>query len=197
MKYFLVGLLIFFAVPGAGQSMRLSFKVDFKGNSIGTLEAVLEQTGNTIRKDIKSNTDTRILVMAIHVESEIEAVDEDGVLLQGTAYRHSNRGTEDVHSQVKKIGTNSYQVERNNVITMLENQLIDFSVADLYFKEPVSKSLIFSNMYGQFLPIKRLGPGKYEVVSPDKNASTYTYLDGKLSSVEVELELGKLILTRM
>lgn len=58
---------------------------------------------------MKSVTDAKVMIMSIHVESEVEASHENDILLKGTAYRHTNRGEEDIYAEVIRAG-NTYQV---------------------------------------------------------------------------------------
>lgn len=196
MKYLIIVMLFTTLNPAIGQRTEIKFNVEFKGKPIGSVIAVREQTGNKIRKDVKSVTDAKVMSLSIHVESELEASYENDVLLKGIAYRHANRGAEDIHAEVSRAA-NTYQVKRNNVTTVLNNPAITFCGVDLYFTEPKNIKNIFSNMYGQFLTMREMSPGKYKVISPDQNASTYFYQNGKLKKIEVDMALGKLMITRV
>lgn len=198
MKFRLL-LLLLVTAPAAGwaQKSETIFNVLFKGKSIGTMHAVEERTGTKSNKDLRTQTDTKIFAMSIHVESEVKSLHDDGILVQGTSYRHANRGSEDVHAHVAKIGEKLYQKERNGERSRMEGEHISICVIDLYFREPKGIKRVFSNMYAEFVTLKEIGQGKYQLITPDGKDSFYSYKNGKLVSVESNTPLGKVICTRL
>ncbi len=185
---------LFFA---QAQKTALTFEVVFKKDKIGTVHAVQEKTGNKIINDLSTNTDAKVFMVSVHVESEVNLIKENGTLVKGTAYRHANRGSEDVHAKVSKLAEKTYQAEKNGKVTKIENKLIGFCVVDLFFQEPVGLNKIFSNMYADFMNIKILGAGKYQVVAPDKKTTVYSYQNGQLMTVESDTPLGKVVSRRI
>jgi hypothetical protein len=179
------------------QKTEIAFEVSFKGKKIGVVKAIEEKTGAKSIKDLKTETDTKILMMSLHVESEVKVVKENGVLLEGTAYRHANRGSEDVHAHVKKIASKTYQRERNGQTSKIEKEDITMCMVDLYFKEPKGVTSVFSNMYAEKLELKPMGGGKYQLITPDKKNSYYSYQNGKLVTVEADTPVGKVLSTRI
>ncbi len=179
------------------QKTEATFEVTFKGDKIGTLHALEDRSGSQLVKDLRTVTDTKVIMMSIHVESEVSITHIDGALIKGTAYRHANRGAEDVHAHVTRIDDTSYEVERNGRKEKMENVKIDFCVIDLFFREPRGMKTIFSNMYAQMLTIKNVGAGKYMLVTPDNKNSYYTYQNGKLMTVETDTPVGKVVSTRI
>jgi hypothetical protein len=179
------------------QKKEIVFNVVFKDKNIGTIHAVKEVVGTKVSSDLKTNTDAKVLMMSIHVESEVTAVKENGVLVQGTAYRHANRGSDDVHAKVTKVADKTYQAVKNGKTTKIENKVIDVCVVDLYHQEPKGLSAIFSNMYADFLTVKALGAGKYQVTTPDNKDTFYSYQNGQLVLVESNTPLGKVVCKRI
>ncbi len=187
MKILTVALL--FPVVAFSQSRESVFKVSFKGKEIGTLTFSEERTGNTIVRDLRTNTDAKIMVMSIHVESEINSTHKDGLLVRSTAYRHANRGSADVHSRVDRRPDGKFTCERNGQ-QRIESRKIDYMIIDLYVREPIGITELFSTMYAKFISVKAIGTGKYLVEAPDNKNSWYTYKDGKLIGIESETPLG-------
>lgn len=179
------------------QKIEIAFEVSFKGKKIGIVKAIEEKTGTKSIKNLKTETDTKILVVSVHVESEVKVIKENNVLIEGTAYRHANRGSEDVHAHVKKIGSKSYQRERNGKKSKIENLDITICMVDLYFNEPKGITSVFSNMYAEKLELKAMGAGKYQLITPDKKNSYYTYQNGKLITVEADTPVGKVLSKRV
>ncbi len=179
------------------QKTEIAFEVSFKGKKIGVVKAIEEKTGTKSIKNLKTETDTKILVVSVHVESEVKVVKENGILVEGTAYRHANRGAEDVHAHVKKIASKTYQRERNGQTSKIEKEDITMCMIDLYFKEPKGVASVFSNMYAGKLELKAMGGGKYQLITPDKKNSYYSYQNGKLVTVEADTPVGKVLSKRI
>ena len=179
------------------QKKEIVFNVVFKDKNIGTIRAVKEVAGTKVSTDLKTNTDAKVFMMSIHVESEVSAVKENGVLVQGTAYRHANRGSDDVHAKVTKVADKTYQAVKNGKTTKIENKVIDLCVVDLYDQEPKGLNAIFSNMYADFLTVKAMGAGKYQVTTPDNKDTFYSYQNGQLVLVESNTPLGKVVCKRI
>jgi hypothetical protein len=188
---------IFIVISLFAQKTEITFEVSFKGKKIGVVKAIEEKAGTKSTKNLKTETDTKILVVSVHVESEVTVIKENNVLVEGTAYRHANRGSEDVHAHVKKIGSKSYQRERNSQTSKIENEDITMCMVDLYFKEPNGVASVFSNMYAEKLELKAMGAGKYQLITPDKKNSYYTYQNGKLVKVEADTPVGKVLSKRL
>jgi hypothetical protein len=51
-------------------------------------------------------------------------------------------------------------------------------------------------MFAEFVNIKMLGNGKYQLTTPDKKNSYFTYQKNKLVMMEVETPAGKVITKR-
>lgn len=179
------------------QKTEVTFNVNFKGDFIGTMHATETREGTKSTKDLSTKTNVSIFAMSIHVESEVKSAHDNGILLKGIAYRHANRGSEDVIGNVSKIGPKSYLKERNGKKLKLENTVITICVIDLIFQEPKGVNKVFSNMYAEFLELKMISAGKYLLITPDNKNSTYTYKNGKLMTIEVDTPLGKVISTRI
>jgi hypothetical protein len=190
-------LCIFIVSSLLAQKTEIAFEVSFKGKKIGVVKAIEEKTGTKSIKNLKTEMDTKILVVSVHVESEVKVVKENGILVEGTAYRHANRGAEDVHAHVKKIASKTYQRERNGQISKIEKEDITMCMVDLYFKEPKGVTSVFSNMYAEKLELKAMGAGKYQLITPDKKNSYYTYQNGKLITVEADTPVGKVLSKRV
>lgn len=173
------------------QKVEHVFNVHFKTKDIGTIHAAEERFGTKSSKDLRTLTDANILMMSIHVESEVKSQHDNGILTEGTSYRHANRGAEDIHARVSKMGDKLYQREKNGMKSKIERQEITNCVIDLFFREPKGVKTVFSNMYADFLTLKEVGPGKYQLITPDKKDSYYTYKGGKLIMVESDTPLGK------
>ncbi len=198
MKIRMLFLFVFGVVQlSVAQKTEVEFNVFFKDKNIGTMRAVEEKSGTKSVKDLRTKTDAKIMFIAIHVESEVKATHESGILISGTSYRHANRGANDVQARVTKTGYKLYQKERNGMKGKIEGKEISTCVIDLFFREPKGIKTIFSNMYADFLTLKEISSGKYQLITPDSKDSYYTYKKGKLVTVESDTPVGKVISKRI
>lgn len=188
---------LFFAPLLSAQSTIYSFDILLDGKSIGVLKATKNISGKKVVKNISSNTDAKVLLLSVHVESEIYATsDQEDVLLSSFAYRHANRGAEHVETTVKRLNGSRYSVSRNGVTKNIASEGIKYSVSDLYFKEPIGHSSIFSNTHGEFVKLERISAGKYQLTLPDGKINVFIYQNGKLMRVEVPMAVGDILFQR-
>jgi hypothetical protein len=196
-NFFFLGYFLIVSTLSLAQQKDIFFEVTFKDEKIGLLHAKEVVAGNKSVKNLTIDTDAKYSFLTIHVESEVTTTSENGILIEGTAYRDANHGSDNVHARVTRIGSNIYQRERNGVTYKITNELIRFCVIDLYFREPVGITEIFSNMYAQMLKLKEVGPGKYQLITPDDKDSFYVYKSGKLETIEVNTILGEVLSKRI
>jgi hypothetical protein len=198
MKHLLIAVILFSIITSSvAQQTEITFDVILKEQKIGKVRATEIKSGNQITRDIKSESDAKAFTFSIHLETETKVVNVGETLMEGIAYRHANRGPEDVHAKTRRLAAKNYECDRNGKKSMFTNEDITFCVTDLFFVEPVRKQKIYSNMYAEMLLIKNLGKGKYQVTAPDKKITIYTYANGKLISVESDTPLGKVISKRV
>lgn len=195
-KSLLFIVISFISFHGIAQKTEVLFNVFLKDENIGQIKAIETNTGSTIIRDIQSATDARIFAFSIHVESDTKITKGNEIMTEGIAYRHANRGPEDVHATTKRVSNRKYECTRNDKKTFLENTEITFCVADLYFKEPKGMSKIYSNMWAKMVAVKNLGNGIYQVTAPDNKKSLYTYKNSKLTTIELDTPAGKVISKR-
>lgn len=173
------------------------FEIIFDDDKIGHVSVSEMKEGDKTIRDLKT-VSTAHIIISIHVETEAKVTrNKNGVIIEGIGYRHANRGSEDVHAHTQWIGNKKYKVNRNGKSWVLDDHPIHYCIADMYFKEPIGKTHVYSNMYGANLTISSMGNGKYHVVTPDKKDSYYTYQNGKLMEVEVSTPVGKVLTKRI
>jgi len=193
-------LLISFLYVGStlvkAQNTTINFDVIYDGKSIGTVTASKEIEGKKVVKNLRSNTDAKVLMLSVHVESEVKVHSEGEIMTSATAYRHANRGAEDIQTTTVKGAGNTYDIIKNGEKIQLTHVGIKFCVTDLYFSEPLGISSIFSSTYGAFLPLKYISKGVYKLVLPDGKTTTFTYVNGKLTQAIATMSLGDILFKR-
>lgn len=193
----LLATFLFVGTLAIAQKQEIVFDVVFRDKKVGVLHAQETRSESKSFKVLRVETKSTILFIPIHMESEVSTTQENGILIQGTAYRNSSRKSSDVVATVTQIESGQYQRERNGVIDKIKNEGITFCVVDLYFQEPIGVIQVFSNMYAQMLKLERIDIGKYQLTTPDKHNSLYTYRNGKLISIEVDTIVGKVLSKRI
>ncbi|MBK5279445.1 MAG: hypothetical protein JJE09_11345 [Bacteroidia bacterium] len=197
LNFVLFASFLFVATLTLAQKQEIIFDVIYKDEKVGALHAQETKVGSKSIKVLTIETNSTFFFIPIYMESEVTAIQQDGVLIEGTAYRDASRKSSDVIATVTKIGFQLYQRERNGVNDQIKNKNLTFCVVDLYFKEPVGVTQVFSNMYSHMLQLKRIDTGKYKLITPNNNNSIYTYVDGKLVSIEANTFVGKIFSVRI
>lgn len=170
-----------------------SFHVFLKDKKIGVVDVFEQKSDTHTIRELKTVSDAKVLAFAVHVEADVKVKKKEKVLVEGTAYRHANRGPADIHALTKKTDNQQYEREQNGKKSVLPIKEITYCVVDLYFSEPKGLARIFSNMYADFVTVKSEGNGRYEVTTPDKKKTYYTYKLGELVSIEAETPLGTVV----
>jgi len=179
------------------QTVEITFEVFYKSKSIGNLYATEKKTKKTVIKDLRTTTQLDIIAISIHVESEVKILKKDEKLIQSVSYRNANKGTEEISSNIKKVGHKDYDVNRNGEDSKIENIEIGYCTVDLYFDEPVDIKAVFSTMYAEFLEIEEVSPHRYKLSSPKSKDTFYTYKNGQLVVVEIDTPLGMVTCNRI
>jgi hypothetical protein len=174
----------------SAQNTKIQFDVFLKNKPIGKLTATEVSSGGQTIRDVRSDSEAKIFMFSVHVETDTKVISEGSMLKDGVAYRHSNRGPNDIHASTTRIAPKKYECNRNGTKTLFEQKEITFSITDLFFSEPVGRSEIYSNIFTQMVPLKILGNGRYQVTNPENKIATYTYANGKLVKIESETLAG-------
>jgi hypothetical protein len=196
----LVSLLVCWLALTVGafpQNVEIDFEVRMGDDHIGTIKAVVIRQGKSTIMEVRSKTETTLLAITVQSESVISVTKENNVVIQGVAWRKVNPGPDDIHTTVKKTGVNTYHHECNGDVRNEESADITLCVTDLYFTEPKGVTSIFSNMHGEYVPLKKLTADTYRLVTPDNKDSFYTYKNGKLVLIEADTPLGKIVSKRI
>lgn len=185
-------------VPAISLAQRqvVTFQVNFKDKKIGTMVATQMLAGVKSTQQLSTVTNARVMLITVHMESEIKSIHQNGILERSVSFRRSNRGPKNLEVSVIKSGVKKYKTVTNGKTGSLSTN-IGFCIIDLYFREPRGISRIFSNIHSQFLTVKVVGKGRYMVINPDKNHSYYTYINGVLKIIETDTPVGKVISNRI
>lgn len=181
----------FISIYSFSQTTEYTFDVKFKGKSIGNLFAKKVVNGNEIKEDLRTKTKVNLIALSVHVESEVKLIKRDDQLIQSVSYRNASRESEDIVSEISKVSSREYHVERNGKEFKLKDFKITYCTVDLYFSEPINIDAVFSSMYAENLEIEEVSPHRYKMSSPKSKDTFYTYENGKLIMVEIDTSVGR------
>ncbi|MEO1052037.1 MAG: DUF6134 family protein [Bacteroidota bacterium] len=164
------------------QAQRLTYKVVWKGDSIGYLIADKQVNGNSIHYDIDSEVKIKFFFGAI-VNYTYNSHFKNGILMMAETENLMNKKRRS-HSIVERIDKD-YKLLVDKKEKLMEDTEISSSISAMYYEEPVGLESIFSERYAVFSPIKLIEPGKYELTKPDGRKNYYHYKNGDCIEVQV------------
>ncbi|HMS67165.1 MAG TPA: hypothetical protein PKD18_03470 [Saprospiraceae bacterium] len=85
---------------------------------------------------------------------------------------------------IVKYDNSRYLVSRRNENPLVLQEGISMTMAELFYKEPVGISSVFSERYGEKCKIKFLKTGTYEIALPTGGSAVYHYDRGKCVLIE-------------
>lgn len=178
--------------PFLASAQTLTYKVTWKGDSIGYLRAEKDKSGPFVTYELKSETAFSFL-LSYSMLTKYHSVYKDGRLLNAS----SNNFVNDKQKGYSKITflKDSYKIEVNKEVRT-EAFNIDESISTLYF-DPPKKSSIFSERHGILCDIRNMGNGAFDLVKPDDRINTYYYRNGICERVKIHLALATIELQKI
>jgi len=161
-----------------------SFEIVVLGLKIGTLTAQKTSGADSLLYSVDSrvkfwffgDVDLKFLTRS-HFKG--------GKILKTYSESKTNRGFFD--SKVNWTGA-QYQVDSKSYKYANRTSLkgpLTWCSSKLFFQEPSGQELFLSEVYGVSAPIKKIGPGVYEI-EVEGNTNQYHYKSGKLEKIVVE-----------
>lgn len=184
-----ISLLIFLGMSvsfGHAQTAKetAAFEIVVLGLKIGTLTAQKTSGADSVLYSVDSrvkfwffgDVDLKFLTRS-HFKG--------GKILKTYSESKTNRGFFD--SKVNWTGA-QYQVDSKSYKYANRTSLkgpLTWCSSKLFFHEPSGQELFLSEVYGVSAPIKKIGPGVYEI-EVEGNTNQYHYKSGKLEKIVVE-----------
>ena len=161
-----------------------SFEIVVLGLKIGTLTA--QKTGGA--DSLLYSVDSRVKFWFfgdVDLKFLTRSHFKGGKILKTLSESKTNRGFFD--SKVNWTGA-QYQVDSKSYKYANRTSLkgpLTWCSTKLFFHEPSGQELFLSEVYGVSAPIKKIGPGVYEI-EVEGNTNQYHYKSGKLEKIVVE-----------
>ena len=174
----IVALIIIFLTLGnllSAQENRMQYVIKRNGSEIGNMSLVRKNIGEKTLYTLQTEIRTRFIFL-ITASGLEEAEFDKGILVSSRLYRKMN-GSEKVNKRMTLSGAN-YVVSKGKKSEVLGNDPIRFTMLNLYDREPVNVSHVYSDNFQQLLKILQVGQHHYKIKFPDGNYSEYYYRGG-------------------
>ena len=156
------------------------FNIYHGKNSIGFLKITETRQGEKTQIDVRSEIEARLIFTYTATGAESYAYRND-TLISSNLFRKVN---DRVRLKQKMVWSgNHYRVTGPDFHKILDVQNIRFNLTRLFLQEPEGITQVFSDRFGQWVPVNRTGAHEYEVVLPNHSRTIFSYQEGKCRSV--------------
>lgn len=185
-KCFFLFCVLQLSIAAQAQEQKLQYTIQRGGQKVGDLTFLQTTTGTKTVYAVESHVKLKML-LSITVQAWENSVFENNVLQFSSLLRKVN-GREHANKQVKKTGS-GLTVSGNGAGKQMKNFVVKYSTHCLYAAEPLHFTLVFSDNYQQFVPIKKVAERHYKVTFPDGNSNEYFYENGICKRIRVKSSL--------
>jgi hypothetical protein len=188
----LVLIMVIFGLPFQfllAQTVHLDVMMD--DAKCGDINVTAKKQGKQTEYEMTSNVKVKML-FEITMEGKTTDVFKDGKLFSSNAKRVSSIGSENKETKIAWDGKKYNIIKSSDDPSSIES-LITYCLTDLYFKEPIGISQVFSEMQGTYLPLTNLQNHQYQLQVTDSKKDVYTYANGKLVKVETVMAMKKVM----
>lgn len=159
------------------------YDVLWRGESIGQMTA--EKSTKDDITDIYIQTDLSFTVgIRYNWVYKLRNKHNKDTLIHCTIDQIKNGET--VKSAYTQRNVKNYAFVKDNKTKLLKTERIYFTVAMLYFIEPAGRNVVYSETWGEYLPIKVLPNHHYRLEMPDGKSNIYKYVDGVCTEVLIQ-----------
>lgn len=180
-----VGLMLFLFQPGFAQTTESAkYEIIVLGMKIGTMVAQKVNHSDSLLYKVDSQVKFWFFGN-VELKFNTRAHFLSGKLVKARSDSKTNRG--DFSSKIDWKGTYyavdaaSYEYENAKPL----KGPLAWSSTKMFFHEPTDRDVFLSEVYGVTGPIKKIGPGAYEI-TVDGNTNRYYYVGGKLEKIILE-----------
>lgn len=173
------------------------YAIEVAGIRVGTMTAVRQpQANNRTTYTLISDVKVSMLVYTVKIYYKVINQFEGKKLVLSTVDATTNRGNYASRTEWKgdhyAITANQYKYKHETI----ERNPIDFAISSLYFSEPVGRSKIYAEYFGDYFTVSRTPAGAYRALLDDRE-DEYLYENGKLVKVIKHNKLKNFILRRL
>jgi hypothetical protein len=173
------------------------YSIEIAGIRVGTMTAVRQpMTANRTTYTLISDVKVKLLVYTVTVYYKVINEFVGKKLMRSTVDAHTNKGNYSSKTEWQgdrySITANQYKYQHQAT----ETAPIDFTISSLYFAEPVGRSRIYAEYFGDYFTFTPTGPGTYKATLDDRQ-DDYVYEKGVLTKVVKHNSLKNFIIKRL
>lgn len=164
------------------QEKKYNYNISIRGKSVGELSVNHKSTADSLILDVNSSISTRMIFLFTAIAAE-KSIFKNGRLKYSSVFRQINK-SRNTTMTTWDMG-NVYHSQKKGEEIMVRRSPIYHNMSSLYLIEPVDFSVVYSDMFQDFVKIIFLKPHNYKIVLPDGNYNEYLYKDGVCKQIKV------------
>ncbi len=162
------------------QTKTLAYSIRQQGKTVGTLQVKEETANGKILFRLHSQVQTRF-VIPLSFKAIEEAHFENNILVYSSVSRSMN-GRQKL-AQTMHLQGHRYLVSKGSKKEEMLLYPIRHTLLTLYLKEPIALTHVFSDVFQQMVPVRKMGANHYKVQFPDGAYNEFFYNDGTCAKV--------------
>ncbi len=179
-------------VPDSTQTRH--FIIDIAGIKVGTMTATRQPKGNqSVLYTIITDVSVNLVVYKVKVYYKLVSLMQQGKLIRSTADARTNKGNFSTRTEWKndhyEIVADQYKYTRKAT----ETRPITYILSNVYFGEPIGRSRIYSEYFGDFFTFTSPSKGSYSARLNDRE-DEYVYEGGQLVRIVKKNSLKNFII---
>jgi hypothetical protein len=171
----------------------MNFLVYKGADRIGTLRITQLIESDRVTYTLVSDVSIDLLV-EFNIEETITDVFENGYLQSSDHTRYVNETLRASNTLVRSDSV--YKITDSDASIKYLKEGIQASVLSLYFHEPVSGQLAYSENFRELIKLKEVAAHTYSVELPNGTMTTYYYRNARMQSVVSQTRFGTIKFVR-
>lgn len=181
------------ALSAHTQNKHLAYNIRQQGKTVGTLQVKEVAANGKVSFQLRSQVQIRFLI-GINIKAMEEAHFENNVLVFSSINRSMN-GAQKVDKTIRLQG-HTYHVNNEGKKEEVRLYPIRHTLLTLYLYEPVALTHVFSDVFQQMVPVRKVAANHYKVQFPDGGYNEFFYKEGSCAKVVLHNTLYKAIIER-
>ncbi|WP_157638186.1 DUF6134 family protein [Flexithrix dorotheae] len=169
------------------ENIKLEYDIIKGKNKIGELNATQKRIGDEMIYAIDSKVVISFL-FELNIQFKYDSKFEKDYL----TWSDFSNMTNDKERESTEITweKHRYKVKTDKKESYLSKSQIAYTLSKMYFKEPVGKTMVFSERFAEYLTISEIEAHVYELTLPDGKKNIYTFENGICKEVKVDHTLA-------
>ncbi len=158
------------------------YTIEIAGAKVGTMTATRQPEGELVNYTVVSDVLVNLLVYKVKIYYKTSVQYRGNKMLSAVVEARTNRGNyasstvwNGNHYDIKAT---QYKYNRQTV----QSTNIDYSIANLYFSEPVGRNRVFAEYFGDYFNLTKTPKGTYVARLEDRE-DEYIYEGGRLTRI--------------